>query len=848
MRNAKLVKKAMVVLLIAIIITVYGGQCGNVDNGTSGSSAPLQKPSVTTNPAVDITHDSAVLNGTINPHGINTKTYFMWGENILNTPVGYQNVGSGMASVSVSSQLTGLKSNTIYGFKLNATNTLGTFSGSKQLFTTLKPPPNCATNSASNVTFDSATLNGQVNPKGLDTNVHFEYGLTVSYAERTSSQAIGDGFSSIAIAANITGLLSSKKYNFMIVGTNSSGMSHGNNLVFTTGAPIGSAPTCTTDSVCNITISSVRLNGTINPNSSATMYYFEHGISSTPVTYPVKTTSQSSGSGIISVAVNADINGLVPNTDYNTRVVGTNSYGTNYGNNMIFITGPQTPTVVTGIADDITYTSSRLNATVNPNGSLTTCYFEHGISTIPVSYPIKTDLQSIGSGINEIVITDTINSLKNSTAYNFRLVAINTAGTVYGNNQVFITTLTPPWTQTSDPSTGADQARAMTSDNDYLYIAGYDSSPGNNEWRIEKRNTVTGTLIPDFGTEGVITNNPSTGIDQILSIIADNDYLYIAGYDSGPGNNEWRIEKRSKVTGALIPDFGINGVVTNNPSSGADQIWAIAADSDFIYIAGYDNSPGNSQSRIEKRRKDTGALADSFGTGGVVTNNPSSGSDPIYSIALDNDYIYTAGYDSASGPAVSGSSIINSQWRIEKRDKNTGALVVNGFGASGVVTSNPSITEDIAFAISADNDYLYIGGYESTPTPGRVYEWRMEKRYKTTGALVIDFSSDGVITETSGSGGSLPGVDRIWSIVSDSDYLYLTGAVGIAGSNSWRIEKLDKITGALIPDFGKNGVLSIPFSSGQAYSIVSDNYYLYIGGFDVSQWRIEKRLKTTGGQ
>ena len=95
----------------------------------------------------------------------------------------------------------------------------------------------------------------------------------------------------------------------------------------------------------------------------------------------------------------------------------------------------------------------------------------------------------------------------------------------------------------------------------------------------------------------------------------------------GPGNCQWRIEKRNLSDGALVVGFGTGGVVTNNPSGRTDWAGFIAIDSTYMYVTGYDESPGagNEQWRIEKRNLSDGALVVGFGTGGVVTNNPSGG-------------------------------------------------------------------------------------------------------------------------------------------------------------------------------------------------------------------------------
>jgi hypothetical protein len=299
------------------------------------------------------------------------------------------------------------------------------------------------------------------------------------------------------------------------------------------------------------------------------------------------------------------------------------------------------------------------------------------------------------------------------------------------------------WTQTSNPSYGDDRARSIIADSNYLYIAGSDFNGGDPhstsyvEWRIEKRLKNNGTLVTSFGINGVILYTGNCSIAH--AITADNDYLYIAGYDCSPGNEQWRIEKRNKTTGALIPAFsntGTAGVVVSNPSTGTDIAYSITADNDYLYIGGEDHSPNpssiNSQWRIEKRDKMTGALVTAFGAGGVVTSDLSSGSDQIFSIIADNYYIYIAGFDSIT---------VDYEWRIEKRDKTTGALIpaFSNTGTAGVAVSNPSTGTDVAYSITADNGSLYIAGHDATP------QWRIEKRNKTTGTLDANFGTNGVI-------------------------------------------------------------------------------------------------------
>ena len=271
---------------------------------------------------------------------------------------------------------------------------------------------------------------------------------------------------------------------------------------------------------------------------------------------------------------------------------------------------------------------------------------------------------------------------------------------------------------TSNPSTSNDWARAIAIDSTAMYVVGYDSSPGNNQWRIEKRSLTDGSLVSGFGTGGVATSNPSTGSDVAYDIAIDTTAIYVVGCDYGPGNNQWRIEKRSLTDGSLVSGFGTGGVITGNNSTGSDYANAIAIDSTAMYVVGYDSSPGNEQWRIEKRSLTNGNLVPAFGTGGVVTNNPSVAHEQACGIAIDSTAMYVVGHDSSPGD--------NHQWRIEKRSLTDGSLDT-GFDTDGVVTSNPSTDNDVAYDIAIDTTAMYVVGYDYSPGN---HQWRIEKRVK----------------------------------------------------------------------------------------------------------------------
>lgn len=75
------------------------------------------------------------------------------------------------------------------------------------------------TGAATSVADRSATLNATVNPEGVSSTVHFEYGLTTNYPFSTTPENIGAGSSPVAVDADITGLLPGRQYHFRAVRT-----------------------------------------------------------------------------------------------------------------------------------------------------------------------------------------------------------------------------------------------------------------------------------------------------------------------------------------------------------------------------------------------------------------------------------------------------------------------------------------------------------------------------------------------------------------------------------------------------------------------------------------------------
>jgi hypothetical protein len=107
-------------------------------------------------------------------------------------------------------------------------------------------------------------------------------------------------------------------------------------LAIPAGASAAAAkPGVTTGAASNIAISTVTLNGTVDPNSAATTYFFQYGPTSL---YGAQTAAGSAGKGANGVKVSVDVANLAPFTTYHYRLVAQNSKGLVKGKDRTFKT------------------------------------------------------------------------------------------------------------------------------------------------------------------------------------------------------------------------------------------------------------------------------------------------------------------------------------------------------------------------------------------------------------------------------------------------------------------------------------------------------------------------------
>ena len=415
----------------------------------------IGKPVATTQPATAITSTTATLNGTVNPNGAATQYWFLYATNPSLSGATKTSVHSlliGTSAVAVSANISGLAAGTTYYFQLQASNFMGTGSGSTQSFTTVAvvKPPTVTTGAASGVTATSATLAGTVNPNGAATQFWFLYATnsSLSGASKSGVQSVGSGTSALAISASVAGLAAGTTYYYQLQASNSAGTSSGGIQNFTTPPAISTvSPNPMTGSSSNQTLT---ITGS-GFRSGLTLTVGYTGFSTTLSGAQITSVTSGQVQALINVGTTArqwwvtvnNPGGLTSNTAYWNVVAPVKA-----------------PTVTTGAASSVTASSATLAGTVNPNGAATQFWFLYATNS-SLSGASKSGVQSVGSGTSALAISASVAGLAAGTTYYYQLQASNSAGTSSGGIQNFTT---PPAISTVSPNpmTGSSSNQTLT--------------------------------------------------------------------------------------------------------------------------------------------------------------------------------------------------------------------------------------------------------------------------------------------------------------------------------------------------------------------------------------------------
>ena len=418
----------------AYAINSQGTAYGEEVNFTTNA---IGMPTVTTANVTNVTQTTATCGGNVTADGGSTVTArgVCWSTS-QNPTVSGSHTTDGTGTGSFTSSITGLTQGLTYYVRAYATNSAGTSYGEQKTFTTNSVNlPTVTTNSVTNVQQTTATCGGNVTADGGSTVTARGVCWSTSQNPTVSGSHTSNGTGTGSFTSSITGLSPNTTYYVRAYATNSAGTAYGNQMTFTT-LPQVAVPTVATHSVTYITTTTATCGGNVIADGGSTVT--ARGVCwSTSQNPTVNGSHTSNGTGTGNFT--SSITGLSPNTTYYVRAYATNSAGTSYGEQRNFTTsGVNLPTVTTNNVTNITENQATCGGNVTNNGGGTVtargvCWSTSQNPTVNGSHT------SNGTGTGSF--TSSITGLSPNTTYYVRAYATNSAGTAYGAQEYFTTTM-----------------------------------------------------------------------------------------------------------------------------------------------------------------------------------------------------------------------------------------------------------------------------------------------------------------------------------------------------------------------------------------------------------------------
>jgi uncharacterized protein (TIGR02145 family) len=517
--------------------------------------------------ATSISATSATLNGSVNANGTATTITFeygtttFYGTSIDATPV----TATGITPVSALAIATGLTPNTLYHFRVKAVSVAGTVYGDDLTFTTLTLP-SATTMTAQYVFPTSATLTGYVNANGNTTSIKFEYGKTTSYG----SILLGipdnaNGTTDVPSRVDLTGLTKSTNYHFRIIAENRAGITYGEDKTFTTPENDPVIPALTTSAVTEITYATATGGGNITNDGGGEIIARGICYSTTPSpTLDDSKTINGTGTGVFT----SPFTGLAPNTVYYVRAYATNFVGTAYGSEVTFTSAPppaELPVVSTAPVSEKTHEGAKSGGDVTDDGggAITAKGVCWSTGENPTILDSRTD-EGAGSGS----YVSNIAGLDPGTLYYVRAYATNSAGTAYGEAEVFVTNAPPAGFATLTTTAGSDITNSSaTSGGNITNDGGGAITERGVCWSTTANPTITGSKTSDGSGTGAFSS--------AITGLSPSTLYYVRAY----ATNEAGTAYGNQVTfTTLAPDpvlptvttAAVTGITYNSGSGGGN--------------------------------------------------------------------------------------------------------------------------------------------------------------------------------------------------------------------------------------------------------------------------------------
>ena len=294
-----------------------------------------------TRAAIDVTTDSATLEGMLGPQPIATNWHFDYaiagtgcdGNGAKTTPEA-QDTTLGEPD-EVSAPITGLAPGTEYTACLIAENRIGSTTGTQGWFTT-EPIPPTVESVAAKGTGTEASFEAQVDPNAPQTTCEVQYGTSESYGSKVPcKEALGTSGHRTSASAHAAGLEPDTIYHYQVIVENEAGKSLPSEGKGTFKTQMVT-PGVTGEFVSEVSTTTAVLAGALDPEMARTRYYLEYGETEA---YGQRTPGSEVGASAGEVQVGPEtITGLKPGTTYYVRLRAVNAWNEAVGEAKTFTT------------------------------------------------------------------------------------------------------------------------------------------------------------------------------------------------------------------------------------------------------------------------------------------------------------------------------------------------------------------------------------------------------------------------------------------------------------------------------------------------------------------------------
>jgi len=324
------------------------------------------------------------------------------------------------------------------------------------------------------------------------------------------------------------------------------------------------------------------------------------------------------------------------------------------------------------------------------------------------------------------------------------------------------------------------------------------------------RYNTDGSLDPTVGSGGTVLTSFGTPLSAAADVAIQPDGKIVA---VGIAGNDYGIA-RYDANGTLDATFGSGGLVTTD-FGGFEQANGVALQPDgrIIVVGLLGNAVGIARYNLD------GSLDQSFGSGGKVVTDATSGPDAGYDVAVTSTGKIVVG---------GGTSFGASDFLIIRY--NPDGTLDSSFAGNGIVTTDFG-GGDTAFAIALTTDgKITAAGVRREPAPGSPGDFAVA-RYNPDGSLDSSFGDTGMVRTDFSSGSS----DTANGLVIHPDgTLTVAGIAGLATDSTAFAVVRYTAAGALDSAFGSGGKASASFGNpvNNAFDIVAqpDGKVVVAGG------------------